>query len=652
MKKLLLAFLFLLIVKPGFTQWSGDPNVNTPVAVQEGISENNPVPISDGEGGVIVVYTVSVWDFNNSSNNTTIYAQRISAAGLAQWDASGIQIATVPQFTYPTISTDGNGGVVILWDKNLDHVTDNSQVYGQRLNQNGNKLWGANGVEITSTPGEYWASGITYDINGFVVTYGNEEEGNNDLYAQKLDMNGSLLWGTGGVKINDAEGWAEGGLIFKDGDNYLIVFGEEYKIGENDEGMRLGWQKLNSNGTKNGTNVLLEDVFPTGGLDFYVDGFAYDGNGGFYYAITGDNDNEAKLYLQHISSTGTKSFNATPWGIEVDQSIGRLSESGYIDYGISLVSDGAGGVIVGWTDTRGGNYGLYAQRFNVSGTRVWGSGDVTVIPTLVSDRFYDGHIKMDTDGNFIFMVPKDADIEGNHLYVQKVSPSGMVLFPQAGVFAVGRSTHKYAEMVVSGNKVILVWDESGSDYNIYAQSVFSSGVLPVSLLSFNASTKFNGALLTWSTASEKSNKHFVLEKSIDGISFTPIAEIRGKENSSEKSNYQYIDKDFNKSAYYRLTQVDINGKQTIYSDLVRHLKFMSFAVVAYPNPTTENLFINTESISTNSIVKLMDVKGKVVETKTVTHSPLVFDVSSLPSGVYFVQYTDGVKMQINKVIKQ
>lgn len=650
MKKLLLAFLFLLTVNSGFSQWTSNPNVNTPVATQEAFSENYSASISDGAGGVIIVYTTNVWDYMTSESSTMVHAQRLSAAGVAQWGVNGIVVAVDAE--YPILSTDGNGGAVILWAKETTYPNNDTKLYGQRLDQNGNKLWATNGVEITATSSEYYLSSVMHDTNGFVLIYNEDKTGGYDMYVQKLDMNGALQWGANGLKVNDSSGDFSG-VVYKDGSNYLVVFGEEYEIGLDDEGMRVYWQKLNANGTKNGTNIEIEDLFPAGGLDFYVENLAYDGNGGIYYTTTGDNDNEAKLYLQHIAANGTKSFNATTWGIEVDASIGKPTGFGYVDYGVSMESDGEGGVIVGWTDVRNGNYGIYAQRFNISGTKLWSGTDVTVIPTSVSNRFYDGHIKRDIDGNFVFLAPKDIGGNNNHLYVQKISPSGSTLYPAEGIFAAGKNTSKYAEMVVSGDKVVIVWEEfGGDDYDIYAQSVFSNGVLPVSLISFHATSKTIGASLTWSTASELNNKHFVLEKSADGVSFTPIATLAGQGTSSIKSNYQYIDKDFNGSAYYRLTQVDLNGEQVVYTDLVKYLKFTGLAVVAYPNPTTGQLFVNTDGIKINSEVRLTDIKGKVVEAKAAIHSPLIFEVSHLPAGLYFIEYNDGLKTQIKKVIKQ
>lgn len=475
MKKQLLFILLMLISGYTFAQWNANPKKNTPVAVRENTQDAN-VSVSDGAGGVIVVYIEGFWDPVNFQRFSQIYAQRLNADGVAQWNGSeGRLLATVPDWVYPIVASDGSGGAVILWDKqNTNGSYDLQKIIAQRINANGDKQWGANGIEITPTASNYSVNEIISDNGGFVFTYGHAE----DSYAQKLDMNGALQWGANGVKINDANGEYEGGgRIIKDGTGYLIVFGEEYEINQDDEGFRILWQKLNANGSKNGANVLCDDLVPTGGYSYYPQGLVADGNGGIYYTIAAYkwDETEIKLYLQHVNSSGVKQFNATSWGMLADASVGRVVESqygDYIDYETSLASDGTGGVVLVYTDTRNGNYGLYAQRFNSAGTKLWNAADVLVMQGDISS-FREDQIKINAEGNFVFVMEK-----GTSLYVQKLSPLGALLYPASGVLASSRNGGKSgAEMVVLNDKVVLVWSEYNNGSDIYAQSVLNNGEL-------------------------------------------------------------------------------------------------------------------------------------------------------------------------------
>ena len=87
-------------------------------------------------------------------------------------------------------------------------------------------------------------------------------------------------------------------------------------------------------------------------------------------------------------------------------------------------------------------------------------------------------------------------------------------------------------------------------------------ILPVELLSF-AAKEISGNLiqLDWKTASETNNDYFIVEKSTDGMNFTPIGLVKGSGNSTINHNYSFLDKKNEgiQLYYYRLQQVDYDG---------------------------------------------------------------------------------------------
>ncbi|PCJ62725.1 MAG: hypothetical protein COA58_16795 [Bacteroidetes bacterium] len=89
----------------------------------------------------------------------------------------------------------------------------------------------------------------------------------------------------------------------------------------------------------------------------------------------------------------------------------------------------------------------------------------------------------------------------------------------------------------------------------------SSTLLPVNIISFVAHRKKDFEVsLEWSTAQEKDNSHFVIERSYDGITFDNIGVVNGHGNSQQIINYTFLDNlnTLNK-AFYRLHQFDFNG---------------------------------------------------------------------------------------------
>jgi len=84
--------------------------------------------------------------------------------------------------------------------------------------------------------------------------------------------------------------------------------------------------------------------------------------------------------------------------------------------------------------------------------------------------------------------------------------------------------------------------------------------LPVELILFEGSNEETYNLLKWSTASEKDNDYFLIERSQDGTNWTNINVTSGMGNSNTKVDYSFRDFTFtNDINYYRLTQVDFDG---------------------------------------------------------------------------------------------
>ncbi|MBI5856473.1 MAG: hypothetical protein HZB42_02385 [Sphingobacteriales bacterium] len=127
--------------------------------------------------------------------------------------------------------------------------------------------------------------------------------------------------------------------------------------------------------------------------------------------------------------------------------------------------------------------------------------------------------------------------------------------------------------------------------------------LPVKLISFNAilSQDQSKVNLTWTTAQEMNASHFIVERSIDGITFNEAGMVFAVGNTNEQQNYQYSDKIANINSsiiYYRLRQVDVDGK-SMYSEtrIIRISKQTDNAItiVTFPNPVTSEVRITIPS---------------------------------------------------------
>jgi hypothetical protein len=170
--------------------------------------------------------------------------------------------------------------------------------------------------------------------------------------------------------------------------------------------------------------------------------------------------------------------------------------------------------------------------------------------------------------------------------------------------------------------------------------------LPIELLSFNAVATGEVVTLDWTTASEKNNDYFVIERTSDAMNYTTVATVPGGGNSDEMHHYSTPDNQpLPGTSYYRLKQVDFDGNYS-YSNVVpvnftKDLKEPAFVI--YPNPASDktNLsFFNVAKGQTMDIT-IYDISGKVVYTMTTTldknESIVTIAVSgNLPAGMYMV----------------
>lgn len=94
--------------------------------------------------------------------------------------------------------------------------------------------------------------------------------------------------------------------------------------------------------------------------------------------------------------------------------------------------------------------------------------------------------------------------------------------------------------------------------------------LPIELISFEGYEYEQGNLLVWKTASESNTDYYLIERSTTG-EFNENSVIGIKSavgNSNQKTEYSFVDKNFTEGInYYRLVQVDIDGKFEIFGPI-------------------------------------------------------------------------------------
>jgi len=190
----------------------------------------------------------------------------------------------------------------------------------------------------------------------------------------------------------------------------------------------------------------------------------------------------------------------------------------------------------------------------------------------------------------------------------------------------------------------------------------NSSPLPVRMLSFSGKPGDAGNELEWITASEVNNKGFEIERRDESSGdFVFIGFVNGHGTTSMVNNYIYND-DITESAFYRLKQVDFDGRfeysQIIYIDRSNVNSTFSngnISINIYPNPAVNSVSIEVaEGADWELNVKLVDINGKEVnvpvQQKSADGRKLTLDVSAVRKGVYFIESVNGQNKLSQKLL--
>jgi hypothetical protein len=168
---------------------------------------------------------------------------------------------------------------------------------------------------------------------------------------------------------------------------------------------------------------------------------------------------------------------------------------------------------------------------------------------------------------------------------------------------------------------------------------YCSGILPIELLSFTAACAGQNIVLKWSTATEKNNRYFTVERSDGGINWKVIGSVDGADNSLFVHNYSLTDKTPGAAnAFYRLEETDFDGNNR-YGNVVAAEKCEGDALeilTVEPNPSAGEFVLSYSGDKSQVLsIVILSIDGREVYESMGFQSN--FDLSNKAQGVYFVQ---------------
>ncbi|MFZ4620349.1 MAG: T9SS type A sorting domain-containing protein [Bacteroidota bacterium] len=307
--------------------------------------QQNPTIVSDGSGGAIIS-----WD-DLRSGNVDIYAQKINASGIAQWTDNGVAISTaVNNQVGPKIIDNGSGGAIIAWK---DYRSgSNYDIYAQNISASGVVRWVPNGNAISTAANDQQQLAIISDgSEGAIITWSDYRSGTDlDIYAQKVNVSGTVQWTYNGVAIL-AAGSQTYPTIISDGFGGAIISWEDYR----NVRANIYAQKINTSGVvqwiANGVAISNPENSNTD-QKIITDGFG----GAIISWRQFRNGTNYDIYAQKINAAGIVQWSTN--GVAASNANNSKQQA-------SIASDGVGGAILSWTDLRSvTHYETYAQRLD------------------------------------------------------------------------------------------------------------------------------------------------------------------------------------------------------------------------------------------------------------------------------------------------
>lgn len=160
---------------------------------------------------------------------------------------------------------------------------------------------------------------------------------------------------------------------------------------------------------------------------------------------------------------------------------------------------------------------------------------------------------------------------------------------------------------------------------------------PVELIAFGAHAAGRVVQLNWTTASERNNDHFTVERGFDGGSFNELGHVKGAGNSQQVLHYGFTDEDPREGMnYYRLRQVDFDGGWKL-SEAVP----LSFHSIHAPldEATLVDGLLTTGMIEDPAACHftLLDLQGRVLREGSPVTDRVRLDLRSMAPGVFLLR---------------
>lgn len=465
-RRLLLALSTLIVSLPlaSQAQWPGNG-----VVLSAGLgNQTSAQAIPDGAGGAYVTWT------DARGADLDIYAQRVNGQGVVQWtpmNGKAVRAVTNDQ-SAPRIVSDAAGGAIIVWVEQRNN--GETDIYAQRLDAAGNTLWGVNAVVICSEQDDQQSiSAIPDGAGGAIIAWQDARDGSfmvADIYAQRINSNGTAQWTSDGVPVCVAADQQSVPVLTSDGAGGAIIAWSDRRSATNHD-------------------IYARRVTGAGSLQWTVDGVAVctatseqdspaiasDAAGGAIITWTDMRNGLTDIYAQRVNGSGAPQWTAD--GIVVCGAANAQNDP-------QSIPDDNGGVIVSWNDSRDAgttDVDIYAQRLNATGAPQWTVNGVALC-TAANQQVFARLTSTGSGGAVVAWMDTRSGGLNYDIYAQRINSAGAVQWDADGEALCTATDGQYSPAVASDGfgGAIVAWHDlrNGGTYDIYSNRITQGGAIP------------------------------------------------------------------------------------------------------------------------------------------------------------------------------
>lgn len=349
-----------LFAAPAAAQWSSDPAVNLLVAGGSG-EQILPKIAPTADGGCWISW------FDGGSGYD-VRVQRLDLGGNPLLGANGILVAdrSFSSVQDYGLDLDVAGNAILTF---RDDRFGGTQITAAAVAPDGTLLWGANGVQLTNTTAFVASPKIAGTADGGAVVAWTQDT---STRLRKLDAAGSLQW-VGDVVLTPGGGSYSASDLHDAGNDVIVSF--IHQLGGFGTPRHILAQKLDADGTLLwGAGHVA--VFDGGSVQFgNFPPFVPDGAGGAVFAWYDAGSSQLQCSVQRILADGSEAFAHDGVDVSTVASRVRVSPSAAIDVATEEIY-----VFWREQTSNQAQSGVYGQKLDVNGARQWSDAGAQVVP--------------------------------------------------------------------------------------------------------------------------------------------------------------------------------------------------------------------------------------------------------------------------------